>query len=167
MDKRANLKMQRALRATWWKKMAQSYGRETPEATGAIEMFGEPNLPHPEYTRGYADGVNDGWRDATAAQRERLCCCHPAACVEGGSSDPDAQVTMWCGACASEDQAREEATKAEREKWLQQVNGWMLELRSATKGIPVFDPVGHKLHLIKQDMLFELRAIKEADDDPR
>jgi len=69
MDKRASLKMQRALRATWWKKMAQSYGRETPEATGAIEMFGEPNLPHPEYTRGYADGVNDGWRDATAAER--------------------------------------------------------------------------------------------------
>ena len=104
---------------------------------------------------------------AAAAQRERLCCGHPAACLEGGSSDPDAQVTMWCGACASEDQAREEATKAEREKWLQQVNGWMLELRSATKGIPVFDPVGHKLHLIKQDMLFELRAIKEADNDPR
>ena len=106
-------------------------------------------------------------KQATAAQRERLCCGHPAACLEGGSSDPDAQVTMWCSVCVELDRVREEATKAEREKWFRQVNGWMLELRSATKGIPVFDPVGHKLHLIKQDMLFELRAIKEADNDPR
>ena len=80
-------------------------------------MFGEPNLPHPEYTRGYADGVNDGWKDATAAQREPLPCGHPAACVEGGSSDPDAQVTMWCSACVAEDKVRDE----ERKRWIRVV----------------------------------------------
>jgi len=52
-------------------------------------------------------------KQATAAQRERLCCGHPAACLEGGSSDPDAQVTMWCGACVAEDKVRAQATAAE------------------------------------------------------
>ena len=59
--------------------------------------------------------VHLAWNAATAAQREPLPCGHPAACLEGGSSDPDAQVTMWCGACVELDQAREEAAKVERE----------------------------------------------------
>ena len=56
-------------------------------------------------------------KQATAAQRERLCCGHPAACIEGGSSDPDAQVTMWCGACVELDRVREE----ERKRWMRVV----------------------------------------------
>ena len=57
------------------------------------------------------------WNAAIAAQRERLCCGHPAACLEGGSSDPDAQVTMWCGVCVELDRVRDE----ERKRWMRVV----------------------------------------------
>ena len=65
-------------------------------------------------SQGYEEGYEDA---ATAAQRERLCCGHPAACVKGGSSDPDAQVTMWCSVCVELDRVREE----ERERWMRVV----------------------------------------------
>ena len=47
-----------------------------------------------------------------------LSCGHAAACLEGGSADPDAQVTMWCGACVELDRVRNEATAAERARLL-------------------------------------------------
>ena len=115
------------------------------------------------------------WNAATAAQRERLPCGHPAACVEGGSSDPDAQVTMWCGACVELDQAREEAAKAERERRLPMTRAVAASLRWALVHVvhPVYrsptrnreNEAQFEFKLAEAEALLE--AIKEAADDTR
>lgn len=86
------------------------------------------------------------WDTTAAEQRKPLPCGHPAACIRGGEgADPDAQVTLWCGWCASLEQVRQE----EREKWLAVLDD-IFNLYPELEALPsVVD------------------AIKDAADDPR